>query len=80
MLNTLAQTTVSTTTAAAAGTGMLIYQVVALVVSVALAVLAYKKAKANNSDKAVLWGVVCFFLGLIGYAIFYFVEAKNYTK
>ena len=45
MLNTLAQTTVSTTTAAAAGTGMLIYQVVALAVSVALAVLAYKKQK-----------------------------------
>lgn len=80
MLNTLAQTTVSTTTAAAAGTGMLIYQVVVLVVAIALAVFAYKKAKDNNSDKAVLWAVVCFFLGLIGYAIFYFVEAKNYNK
>lgn len=78
MLDLLAQatSTLTSTNATAAGVG----QVVALILAIVLAVLAYKKAKSNNSDKAILWAVVCFLLGLIGYAIFYFVEAKNYNK
>ena len=79
MLNLLAQVQTVDTATAAAG-GAMVMQLVSLAVAVLLAVITYKKAKANNSDKVVLWTILSFFLGLIGYLIFYLVEAKNYPK
>lgn len=52
----------------------------ALIVGVVLAIVTYRQAKAAGSNKAVLWAIVVLLFGLLGYLIFWFVEARKYNK
>jgi multisubunit Na+/H+ antiporter MnhE subunit len=74
MLDVLAQTTVSS-----GGVSGVQFSI-GFIVGVILAIVTYRQAKAGGSNKAVLWAIVVLFFGLLGYLIFWLVEARKYNK
>lgn len=74
MLDILAQATVSSGGISSAQLS------IGLIVGVVLAIVTYRQAKAGGSNKAVLWAIVVLLFGLLGYLIFWLVEARKYNK
>ena len=62
---------------AACGVGMLLFPIIILAINIALMIWVGKDAKARGMDNHVLWMVLTFFLGILGWIIYLLVRPKN---
>ncbi|MEP6685972.1 MAG: hypothetical protein ABJB22_04275 [Verrucomicrobiota bacterium] len=62
---------------AACGMGMLLFPLIILAVNIALMIWVGKDAKARGMDNHVLWMVLTFFLGILGWIIYLLVRPKT---
>jgi uncharacterized membrane protein len=62
---------------AACGMGMLLIPLIFLAINIALMIWVGKDAKARGMDNHVLWMVLTFFLGILGWIIYLLVRPKT---
>jgi uncharacterized membrane protein len=62
---------------AACGVGMLLFPLIILAINIALMIWVGKDAKARGMENHVLWMVLTFFLGILGWIIYLLVRPKT---
>ena len=62
---------------AACGMGMLLIPLIILAINIALMIWVGKDAKARGMENHVLWMVLTFFLGILGWVIYLLVRPKT---
>jgi uncharacterized membrane protein len=62
---------------AACGMGMLLIPLIILAINIALMIWVGKDAKARGMENHVLWMVLTFFLGILGWIIYLLVRPKT---